>query len=93
MPATVAPADTAQLFRILGETNRLAIISHLVERGPLCVTDVAKELGVSVANASHHLVVLEGAGLVGCRPKGRCRIYSVCDDRVPSLLQVAGPTA
>lgn len=87
MPQAVG--DPVRLFRILGEQNRFAILSLLDERGPLCVTDVGRELGISVANASHHLLVMEEAGLVSCSPEGRCRVYSIADDQARRLMRVA----
>lgn len=43
----------------------------------VCVCDLAKQLGVSQPNASHHLKVLRSAGLIQCQRKGGYAFYHV----------------
>ena len=43
----------------------------------VCVCDLAKQLGVSQPNASHHLKVLKSAGLIRCQRRGGYAYYHV----------------
>ena len=67
----------AELFKVLGVENRLRIIELLKEKGPLCVNDLAEELGVSPSAVSQHLKVLKYAGLVNDERQGYFIPYNV----------------
>ena len=51
----------------------------------LCVCDIANILGVTIANASHHLRTLYKQGVVNFRKEGRLAFYSLDDDHVEQL--------
>src|SRR5688500_8570830 len=57
-------------FGALADPTRRRILVQLAE-GEACVTDLARPHAMSLAAVSKHLVVLEKAGLVGRRRKGR----------------------
>src|SRR5689334_20692670 len=51
------------LFKGLADPTRLRMVAAMVER-PRCGQDLAAEIGVAPATVSHHLKVLEKAGLL-----------------------------
>lgn len=81
--------ETAQLFKIMAEENRLKIIFALLHAEELCVCDLAIVAGMTTANASHHLRNLHAQNFVEYRKEGRLSFYSLSDDRVKKLLMKA----
>ena len=63
----------ADVAKALGNGRRVELIDVLAQ-GERHVEELANEIGQSVANTSHHLQVLAGAGLVVTR-RDRNRIY------------------
>src|SRR3984957_20755319 len=57
-------------FGALADPTRRRILAQLA-RGEECVTDLARPHAISLAAVSKHLIVLEKAGLVKRRRKGR----------------------
>lgn len=49
----------ARLFFAAADPTRLKILVHLARTGKACVTDIAREFGMSVASVSHHLRILQ----------------------------------
>jgi biotin operon repressor len=56
-------ATIVTLFKGLADPTRLRLVAAMVER-PRCGQDLAAEVGVSPATVSHHLKVLQRAGLL-----------------------------
>jgi len=61
-------------FAALADPTRRRMLEHL-SRGDLCVTDLARPYSMSLPAVSKHLRVLEKAGLVRRRRRGR--VHSV----------------
>lgn len=59
----------ADIFKALGEPNRLRILAALSSR-PACVCELAAALGLNQPNLSRHLRLLLRVGLVESRPAG-----------------------
>ena len=78
----------AKLFRGFSDPARLAILNAL-RRGPQTVTEVVAHTGLSQSNTSNHLSCLHDCGLVSREQDGRYVRYSLSDDRVAELLNVA----
>jgi ArsR family transcriptional regulator len=66
----------ADLFRVLGEPNRLRIVRHLF-RGPAPVGEIAAALGAEQSLVSHHLAALRRSGMVASRREGRSVRYAL----------------
>ncbi|MBN2909569.1 helix-turn-helix transcriptional regulator [Polycladomyces sp. WAk] len=81
--------DTAQLFKALADPTRLKIAYALVQEDELCVCDVANIINSSLATASHHLRLLRYMGLAKYRKEGKLVFYSLDDDHVKQLVQLA----
>ncbi|MBX3673241.1 MAG: metalloregulator ArsR/SmtB family transcription factor [Burkholderiales bacterium] len=74
----------AQLFRLLGEPNRVRILCSLgMECRP--VTDVIRATGLEQTNASFHLRILREAGLVRAERRGPFVYYCLAH---PDLLHM-----
>lgn len=69
-------ALAAQTFAALGEPTRLRIV-ELLGGGPRSVGEIAEQLGLRQPQASKHLRVLTGSGLVDVEARHRHRIYSL----------------
>lgn len=77
--------SVAKLFKAIAEENRAKITFALLNADELCVCDIANIIGVTVANASHHLRTLHNAGIVKFRKEGKLAFYSLDDDHVKTL--------
>lgn len=77
MGATV-PAKSAldHTLAALADPTRRAILDHLA-RGPARVTELAAPFDISLNSVSKHIRVLERAGLVRRRKRGREQILSL----------------
>lgn len=64
------------VFKALGDSNRLRILSMLSVRD-LCVCEINAVLNVSMSTISSHLKILRNAGLVSSVKDGRWIIYSL----------------
>ena len=75
----------ADLFRLLGEPNRLRILCAL---GNDCksVSELMSETGIGQSNTSFHLRFLRNASLVHAEPRGRNMYYRVHDRELLRLL-------
>lgn len=67
--------DRARLFKALGDEARLKLL-HLVKDAEVCVCDLVELLGMPQGTLSHHLSVLQQAGLVTARKEGRWNYYT-----------------
>ncbi|UFJ43428.1 metalloregulator ArsR/SmtB family transcription factor [Brevibacillus humidisoli] len=74
--------DMSDLFKILGDKTRLAILA-LLHVQALCVRDIVMILQVSQPSISQHLAKLKGQGLVKESKKGSWVLYSINDDCEP----------
>lgn len=66
----------ADVFKALGDENRLKIIQMLAEKD-MCVCEIIDELNVSQPAVSHHLKNLKQAGIVEDRRDGKWIFYSL----------------
>jgi DNA-binding transcriptional ArsR family regulator len=74
----------AEFFSLLGDYNRLRILSLLAKR-ELCVCDLATVLGMSESAVSHQLRILRAMRLVKYHKIGRKVFYHLCDHHVLDL--------
>ena len=71
----------ADILKVLAQPARLEILHRLAE-GPVEVTRLAVDVGVSQPNVSQHLAVLRNAGLVEADRHGREIRYRLTDPDV-----------
>lgn len=84
----VATEEIARVFKALADETRLKIIYSLA-REELCVCDIARIAGISVAAASHHLRLLRNMGLAKSRKQGKMVFYSLRDQCVRIIIETA----
>jgi DNA-binding transcriptional ArsR family regulator len=75
----------AGTFAALGDPTRAAIVERLA-RGPATVSALAEPFAMSLPAVSKHLRVLESAGVVERRKRGRA---TVCSLRAAALREAA----
>ncbi len=80
--------DSAALFRLLGDPNRIRILETLAATDEMCVHEIADAVGTSETKVSQALRLLRTAGVVRNRRDGRHIHYRLDDDHVRTLLGV-----
>jgi DNA-binding transcriptional ArsR family regulator len=89
MPSRQMTASLADVFGLLSDSNRLRLLLALREGGELCVCDLAASVEISESATSHALRLLRTAHVVKVSRIGRMAYYSLVDDHVRQLLDVA----
>jgi DNA-binding transcriptional ArsR family regulator len=70
----------SKLFKALADETRLRVVK-LLELREMCVCEIMIALGLTQPTASHHLGILEEAGLVKRRKEGKWVFYSLVNLR------------
>ena len=78
--------ELAEILKALAHPQRLCIVKSLCEKGTLNVGDMQHCLGEAQATVSQHLSRLKAANIIEGRREGTNVYYSICDDRVRSLV-------
>lgn len=81
--------SVAQMLKAIADENRAKITYILCQDDELCVCDIANVLGITVANASHHLRTLHKQGIVKYRKEGKLAFYSLDDDHIKQIMEIA----
>lgn len=84
MPQEETLYDLADIFKVLGDSTRVKILSALFQ-AEMCVCDIAALLGMKQSAISHQLRVLKQARLVKYRKDGKVVYYSLEDEHVKSI--------
>lgn len=77
----------AEVCRVLTDPKRLMLLDVL-RTGERSVTELADQLGCTLANASQHLSVLRSAGLVGTRREGTTVHYHLAEPEIVAACDV-----
>ena len=88
MPSDDLLFDIAEVFKVFGDTTRMKIISALLE-SELCVGDIAEITNSTQSAISHQLRVLKQAKLVKFRKDGKIVYYSLDDEHVSEMYEMA----
>lgn len=88
MPSCEAVATASALYAAIADPTRLRIVAALRD-GELCVCDIAAVVGQSESAISHQLRHLREQRIVRHRKDGRRRYYTLDDEHVRSLLDLA----
>ncbi len=79
--------DLAELFKIFGDSNRIRIL-YALSGVELCVSDIARILGLSTSAVSHQLRILKSSKLVRCRRDGKIIFYMLDDEHVREIINL-----
>ena len=80
--ADIETADKqSRVFKALADETRLRIL-RLLEAREMCVCEVMVALGLTQPTASHHLGILENAGLAKDRKEGKWVFYSLANTKL-----------
>lgn len=91
--ADFGPDDATVLaahLKVLADPTRLRILALLHRHGPLLVTELLPDLGLSQATVSHHIKTLADAGLV--REERVSGAREIVIDAVAGLARLVDPT-
>lgn len=75
-------------FKVMGDPTRLRILTELLG-GSLCVMHISERVGMSQSAISHQLAILRQADLVRVTRTGKHLIYSISDEHVRLMLDMA----
>lgn len=81
-------ARAAEFFRVVGDETRMKILCTIAgdER---CVNDIAAEVEMTKSAVSHQLRLLKSEGLVKSRRDGKNMFYSLDDQHVVDIIDIA----
>jgi len=76
--------ELTRVFKALADTTRIRIVKMLQEKN-LCVCELQEVLGIAQSSVSHHLKILEDAGLVEHEKCGQWVDYKIAaeNDALP----------
>lgn len=69
--------ERAKVFKALSDPTRIDMVDALAKHGPLCGTELAERLGISLSLVSHHWDVLVEAGLIRKKREGQLRVCTL----------------
>ena len=75
-------------FKALADETRLKILCALLESGK-CVMHISEHVGMSQSAVSHQLSILRRADLVKVSRSGKNQVYSIADEHVRLVLDMA----
>lgn len=82
-------AHQTRLFTALGSRHRVAIMIDILQHGERTVLDLLELIQVDRASLSRHLAKLRSAGLITVRSQGRRDFYTIANQKVADMLQLA----
>lgn len=80
--------EASELFKVFGDSTRIRILSAL-SKAELCVCDICSILNMTKSAISHQLRILRQSKLVKNRRNGKEVFYSLADDHVLKIINVA----
>lgn len=88
MPSEEVVYDVAELFKVFGDSTRTNILMALFE-SEMCVCDIGELLKMTKSAISHQLRILRQSKLVKSRKVGKEVFYSLADDHVVKIFEMA----
>lgn len=81
--------ELTSLFKVLGNETRVRLLHALVRSGELCVSELAKTIGLKPQAVSNQLQRLADRGVVATRREGTTIHYRIVDPCVAELFDRA----
>jgi len=78
----------SNVFKALAHPTRIQIVK-LLRDGEMCVCDILPNLDSEQSNTSQHLTILKNQGIVESRKDGSKVIYSIKNNEVYQMLDLA----
>ncbi|MCI8608869.1 MAG: helix-turn-helix transcriptional regulator [Firmicutes bacterium] len=78
----------ANFFKVVGDETRMKILCTVAQE-ELCVNDIAQAVEMTKSAVSHQLKLLKDEGLVKSRRDGKNMYYSLDDQHVVDILDIA----
>ena len=88
MPDEATVYELSDFFKVLGDSTRMRLLMAL-ERSPMCVCDLAVLMNMTKSATSHQLRILRDNNLVRFEKVGKHSYYSLADDHVKYMLNIA----
>ena len=88
LPDNTLLYELSDFFKIMGDGTRIQLLWAL-EESEMCVNDLASLLNMTKSAVSHQLKVLRVAKLVKAQKKGKNVYYSLSDNHVKTIFQMA----
>lgn len=88
LPKGKSVTDLSEFFSLFGDDTRLRILLAL-EISEMCVRCISESLDMSDSAVSHQLRILRESNLVKSRREGKFVYYSLSDDHVKSIIDIA----
>jgi DNA-binding transcriptional ArsR family regulator len=86
-PGTRGEADVAAAASLLAEPARVALLTAVIDDGPLPATELAARAGIAVSTASEHLSKLVAGSFLVQEKRGRSRIYALGAPEVAAAVE------
>ena len=83
----LSDADVDRIFHALADATRRDIVRRTLTT-EATVSELAADYSMSFAAVQKHVAVLEGAGLVTKKPRGRARIVRADPERIAKARQL-----
>ena len=80
--------DLSEFYKVIGDGTRLKIL-YALSMQSLCVHEIVSLIGISQSLASHQLSVLRKHRLVSVKRRKNESVYTLADDHVAELLNLA----
>lgn len=77
--------QAAKIYKALGDEKRLEIL-EILSNGEKCACDILELLTISQPTLSHHMKLLNDAGVVQARKEGKWVYYSLSKDGIEALI-------
>ena len=78
----------SEFFKVMADKTRLRILIELLDKS-LCVMHISERVGMSQSATSHQLAILRKADLVRVKRNGKTIVYSISDEHVRLMLDMA----
>ena len=73
-----------EVFKALSDINRLQIL-EMISCGEMCACDIIDGLNLSQSTISHHMKILQSAGLVRSEKRGKWMFYSISEEKADEI--------
>lgn len=83
----ITKEEAANLYKVLGDVNRLQIVKILYNLDEVCACKFLKCVKCGQSTLSFHLQTLLDAKLLSCRKDGKKVLYKVDKDKIKELME------